>query len=467
MTGKRGMLDMNKYIIQGQKAQRTYMLWISAFFLIFNVYHTKLMSIFMFNASSVSVFVIQGFAVALLLIYFMTDKKLSLYKTEIQPMEWLLILTLAVMTVTTKNISENLTYIIRYAVLVLIVILMKYDEKLFHIIFYCILAAGLVHVAATLWFYFDTDFYMAHIYPNFDSSQKAHLYEQVQKNHHAVGLSNHYSQNGIYMAISLCASFALLFMKSRSGILWKALLGLAVFFALILTGKRGVLIFSLFAMLVTYIICKKGAFANKLVTVLFVLSSASLVIYALSFYIDGIAAAFERITSMFLTENSDSDVSNGRFKLYAIAWNFFRESPILGIGWREFSKKVVSFYNQDSVLRDAHNVFLQLLCETGIIGFTIFISLFISAITQTIQLALKSIGDMLYLSDKTKIVLIFSLCYQVFFLAYCITGNPLYDLETVYVYIISVGFSSGIYFRNKEEIAKLKRRIIDKSKYIK
>ena len=421
----------------------------------------------MFSASSASTFAVQGFAVALLLAYFIIDKKLNLYKIEIHSSEWLLILTLLVMLITTKNINENLTYIVRYAVLVLIVIVMKYDEEFFHIIFCCILAAGLVHVIATLWFYFDTDFYMTHIYPYFDSSQKAHLYEQVQKNHHAVGLSNHYSQNGIYMAISLCASFALIFMRSRKNILWKVLLVLVVLFALVLTGKRGVLIFSVFAMLVSYIICKKGAFANKLVTVLFLLSSISLVIYALSFYIEGIATAFERITAMFMTENETLDVSNGRFKLYAIAWNFFKESPILGIGWREFSKEVVNFYNQDSVLRDAHNVFLQLLCETGIIGFSIFISLFIYAITQTIQLAVKSTKNMLYLSDKTKTVLIFSLCYQVFFLAYCITGNPLYDLETVYVYIISVGFSTGIYFRHKDEIAKIKWQIANESKYIK
>lgn len=457
---------MDKYIIKPKKVQHTYMLWISAFLLIFNVYHTKLMSIFMFTASSASTFAIQGFAVALLLVYFMTDKKLKLHKIEIQPIEWLLILTLLVMLVTTENIGENLTYIIRYAVLVFIVILMKYDEEFFHIIFYCILAAGLVHVIATLWFYFDTDFYMANIYPNFNSSQRAHLYEQVQKNHHAVGLSNHYSQNGIYMAISLCASFALLFAKSRKNILWKVLLLLVVLFALILTGKRGVLIFSVFAMLISYIICKKGAFANKLITVLFILSSMSLVIYALSFYIEGIASAFARITAMF-SENETLDVSNGRFKLYAIAWNFFKESPIMGIGWREFSKEVVNFYNQDSVLRDAHNVFLQLLCETGIIGFLIFISLFISTIIQTVQLAAKSTKGMLKLSDKTKIVLIFSLCYQVFFLAYCITGNPLYDLETVYVYIISIGFSSVIYFSHREEIEKVNRQITNKSKYIK
>lgn len=458
---------MDKYIIQAPKARHTYMLWISAFLLIFNVYHTKLMSIFMFTASSASTLVIQELcrSTAVCILY---DRQKAVFAQNRNTAG-------RVVTDTDSfgdacndgNISGNLTYIVRYAVLVLIVILMKYDEEFSHIMFYCILAAGLVHVIATLWFYFDTDFYMAHIYPNFDSSQRAHLYEQVQKNHHAVGLSNHYSQNGIYMAIALCASFALLFMRSRKNILWKVLLVLTVLFSLVLTGKRGVLIFSVFAILVTYIIGKKGAFANKLVTVLFILSSMSLVLYALSFYVEGIAAAFERITAMFLTENEASDISNGRFKLYAIAWNFFKESPVLGIGWREFSKEVVNFYNQDSVLRDAHNVFLQLLCETGVIGFSVFLSLFLSAIIQTIQLALKSTKNMFCLSEKTKCVLIFSLCYQVFFLAYCITGNPLYDLETVYIYIISVGFSSGIYFRHKEEIAKIKWQTANKSKYVK
>ena len=96
----------------------------------------------------------------------------------------------------------------------------------------------------------------------------------------------------------------------------------------------------------------------------------------------------------------------------------------------------------------------------------IFISLFVSAIAQTVQLLLKCTKDLLYLTDKTKMILTFSLCYQMFFLAYCITGNPLYDLETVYVYIISIGFSSGIYFQHKEEIAKINRQITNKSKYV-
>ena len=79
---------MGQYIIPVQKVRYTYMLRISAFLLIFNVYHTKLMSIFRFTASSVSMFVIQGFAVALLLAYFVIDKKKGKIIWKILKIDW-------------------------------------------------------------------------------------------------------------------------------------------------------------------------------------------------------------------------------------------------------------------------------------------------------------------------------------------------------------------------------------------
>ena len=120
---------MDQYIIQTPRVRRTYLLWISAFLLIFNVYHTKLMSLLSFPSSPASIMAVQGFALALLLVYFLTAKKLKLQNIAIQPIEWLLILTLLVMLVTTESVSENLTYMVRYAVLVFLVILMKYDEN--------------------------------------------------------------------------------------------------------------------------------------------------------------------------------------------------------------------------------------------------------------------------------------------------------------------------------------------------
>lgn len=458
---------MSKYIMSEKTQKHTYMLWIAAFLLIFNVYHTKLQGLLLFTTSAVSTIAIQGFAFALLIGYFTIDKKLRIHKIEIQTIEWMLILSLLVIFVTLENYGENLTYVVRYTALVLIVVLMKYEERMSHIMFYCILAAVIIHVIASIWFYYDTDFYLQNVYPSFDTQQKAHLYMQVTVNNHAVGLASHYSQNGIYMAIALCCAFVLFFIKSKKSLCGKVALFSIVLVALVMTGKRGVLLFSVFAILVAYTITKKSAFANKLIAVLFAISALSIVIYTLSFYIEGIAVSLERVTAMFTADSETYDISNGRFKLYGIAWGFFEESPILGIGWREFSKEVVNFYNQDSVLRDAHNVFLQLLCETGVVGFTVFITMFITAFVQTVTLVLDSAKGTIAMSETTKATLVFSLCYQVFFLSYCITGNPLYDLETVYMYIISIGFTSSVCFNRKEGYKENTLKKSESSKYIK
>ena len=452
---------METHIIPPKSARHTYLLWVSSFLLIFNVYHTQLVSFFV-PVNSVINFIIQAIALVLLIIYFIVDKRLALYRVVIQPVDWLLILCLLVIIVTTKNYVDNLTYIIRFATLVLLVILMKYDSKMSQVLLYCILAAGIIHIIATIWFYYDVDFYLKNIYPAFEPNQQKHLHAHVVFNHHAPGLSGNYSQNGIYISIAACASFALFFTKSRKALWLKIVLFAASLFALFLTGKRGVLLFSVFAMLLTYIICKKGALSNKLITVLLILSGALLIMYALSFYVEGIAASFDRFFSMFGNNNDNYDVSNGRFKLYSIAWDFFKGSPVFGIGWREFNKEVTSFYNQDSELRDTHNVFLQLLCETGVVGFIVFMVLFIFSVILTVRLivrTLKSGEDV-----RGKEIQVFSLCYQIFFLAYCVTGNPLYDLETVYVYILSIGFAAGIHFRRQERPV-LKSRTA--SKYIK
>ena len=93
--------------------------------------------------------------------------------------------------------------------------------------------------------------------------------------------------------------------------------------------------------------------------------------------------------------------------------------------------------------------------------------MFITAFVQTVTLVLDSAKGTIAMSETTKATLVFSLCYQVFFLSYCITGNPLYDLETVYMYIISIGFTSSVCFNRKEGHGEDMLKKSETSKYIK
>lgn len=457
---------MSRYIKKQAETSHRYLAWISMFLLIFNALQGKL-STMIFRSSAV-IAAVQAAAVVLLLVYLVMDKKQKLLYIQLQAMDLILISTFAVMLFTTEDFAENMTYLIRYGILILVVIVMKYDENLPEIAIKCVLIVSSIHVICTIWFYFDQPFYLNNIYPTFDTQQKSHLYAQVVRNGYATGLASHYSANGMNIAIALCTIYAFLYNKMRKLKRVFLVLGLIIFLAtLFSTGKRGVLIFALAALLFTYIVCNRDLLENKLIKLILIVAATGTLIYILSFYVESIGVTIERMfETLGMGKNSTLDVSNGRFKLYSIALSLFAENPIFGIGWRQFTNDVSIYYGDDSALRDAHNVFLQLLCETGIVGFLVFTTLFVSAFALTIYIIVRSGREGVVLPQKCSMFMAFSLCYQTFFLLYCMTGNPLYDLQTVYVYILSIGISACIYHNYKDALAVEPVTNVIKSRYL-
>lgn len=114
-----------------------------------------------------------------------------------------------------------------------------------------------------------------------------------------------------------------------------------------------------------------------------------------------------------------------RWKMYQEAIDLFKQHKLLGIGWFQY---VIYDANGDAT----HNIYLQLLCETGIIGLILFMLPIFTEYVKTIKL--------LYHPNNTQIkkYLRISLYMQTFFLAYGITGNPLYDHNFLFAYFWSL-----------------------------
>lgn len=70
------------------------------------------------------------------------------------------------------------------------------------------------------------------------------------------------------------------------------------------------------------------------------------------------------------------EVGNGRLILWELAWKGFLEKPIFGHGWGAFAKIAPASGNTHAI--NAHCVFLQLLCETGIVGFVLMGGIFVA-----------------------------------------------------------------------------------------
>ena len=85
------------------------------------------------------------------------------------------------------------------------------------------------------------------------------------------------------------------------------------------------------------------------------------------------------------------DILSGRVELWKQAISLFVEHPILGIGWGGFANSVSESYRSvHGQVYNAHNIYLQFLAETGIIGTLIIVSclvwLFIHGIRQAVIL---------------------------------------------------------------------------------
>lgn len=154
-----------------------------------------------------------------------------------------------------------------------------------------------------------------------------------------------------------------------------------------------------------------------------------------------LSTTISRIASLF----DGGDITNGRLYFYQFAIKWFKESPVWGIGWDGFKYRLnleqgayVGFISYMS----AHNVYLQVLCEFGIVGFSVF--------------CLKLIQDTLFYTKKInwknrdissrRNIMSFAVSMSIFFVLYCFTGNPLYDVEIFMPYMLSM---ASLYYEYK------------------
>jgi len=210
-------------------------------------------------------------------------------------------------------------------------------------LFFC-----MIYVFSTIIFYFFPSLYdvtmlpiLGHYAPGTNNGQQVY----------AAGLTDHYTSNGIYCATASLIAGGKLLTNSKTK--KSFILFLTSFIALLLTTKRAHFLFSSCSIFFAYYITAKGTKSVRFIKLLgFVLLAFSLISLLLI-----IAPILNRTLQRFFT--GYDDISNGRFKLWGLAWSLFKKNPLLGIGLGNYP-----FYSQAVVglHYNVHNVYLQLLC---------------------------------------------------------------------------------------------------------
>lgn len=301
---------------------------------------------------------------------------------------------------------------------------------------------GLIYSVATIIFWLLPQAYEI-VYPILQNLSST----QISGAGYRAGLTTHYSTNGMYIALGFVACFCMSLENVKNN---KWIIATCVcLFALILTTKRAHLAFSIASVTLTYLIVNSKKGVSSVGKIMIIGSVALITLYFLSLTNSDVMLVFQRFGEM-----QDDETFGGREQFYDLCLNMWSRNPIIGFGWGAYTVQ----FNQTSLGQyyqligygsmDAHNVYLELLAEEGAIGFTLFILIMITALVATIATMLYQ-NHLIEVVDsgellKKRSILAVALAIQIFFAMYCLTGNPLYDIQMYIPWLLSVAASTSI-----------------------
>ncbi len=349
-------------------------------------------------------------------------------KITLIDLSWLIFFIFILGRIKSLN-SSNMVFIFYIVFCLSIIVLYKEKIKLYIMPIKILKYVGIIYaisvfiqaMAPDLFFkYLD----FAAIQDNLNFSD---IIRAIENTKYVSGIPQDVAYSASYISFSIGA---LLSFRSKTTIsrIINFILIIMLSFALLLTAKRAHILFTVISVGLIYFIMNKNVniflFIKKIIfgcVILIIL----LILYLHIFPEAGIISRFLETYESFVYGD---DISSGRLSLYATAWSLFLSNPIVGVGWRQYTIAG----NEDLT---AHNNYLQILSEAGIIGLMLFvIALFV---TWTITFKkIKSIINIKISSDNVSI-LIYSLYIQTFFILYGLTGSIFYYHGFILIYFFA------------------------------
>ena len=247
---------------------------------------------------------------------------------------------------------------------------------------------------------------------------------------HNAGFAATYIINGL---------IALLLLKDKLIKGWYYLLFAFFFIGLLLTGKRGQLIILIASYLIIWILQSRDI--KKALITIVTIAFLIIILYFTGLYLytnNKVPTNLQRIFKLIYLNNG-TDKTSGRLILWSMAMRLFHKNPIIGIGWLHFPE-----YNFSSAdpHAEVHNTYLQVLCETGIVGFISYVLMMIKSVLST----LKEYFTIKRFSGKVDFSITACLLYMVYFLIFAMIENAMVHVEPLFMLVFVLTYLRSVYF---------------------
>lgn len=363
------------------------------------------------------------------LLYFLGNKKFSINKMALP----FFIMFILIVIWSTEAHSSYIYYFIMLEALLFV----KVDFEDVGLVLGIIRTAGFINAIAVLLQRIDPTVFLRYANIVFSSNQAKGFRIAFEKGYYS-GINNQVSFTALYICLSLIIEIV---GKDKTSKNWFEIIVMAL--AFILTNKRSHLIYLAAALVaIYYISANRNKKFDRIIKIGFLGAIAVAMVYVGSMVFPNIRI-FKRIISIFDSSGDLNTISSGRYAIYLQVINLFKTSPVWGIGWQNFADYSVA-RSVSGGINQGHNVFLQLLCETGVVGFVLFLSLtlyYLIKIVKQLNYMIKRPGHEIIekrhnFSDMSVAKL--SACFFIFYFLFWFSGNALYDFPFVYIWCMSI-----------------------------
>lgn len=412
--------------------------WLPIVLMLMYFYIGELKNIIYFN----SLVWLGSLAFAMILLFNINGKTFLISKENIT---WILVWIFFIV-LRNQNVKYGIDYgILYYAFMIITMILLNKSTNWIKCMIRFLEIICMMHAIITIISSISSNFYFNFIIPIISSEYRSDVIGWYN-NGSMAGLTSHYSVNGMYLAIGT-GIVVVISIIDKNQKRWKRIIYPSIMmFALLLTTKRAHLIFMIFSVSIVYLIYNYERIGRSILKLIVLIIILIFIYFIVSMFVPSILVVYDRLF------NSDYSTMGGRTQLYEEAIKLFKDNPIIGNGWGAY-KNYVQYtvganYSTEYAKMNAHNIYLQLLAETGIIGFSAFVGL----MTYNLQKAIKVIKKIVrynICNIETNVNIAILLFIQVFFILYGFTGNPLYDAPMYMPYMLSCAGVSAINYALK------------------
>lgn len=301
---------------------------------------------------------------------------------------------------------------------------------------------GIFYGIATYFFRINSGAYYSIVIPLFSN----YTSEYQQNYAYLNGFMNGFTPNGALNAFYIICAIGILITKIMAGqnkhksgniICIVVLCG-----AVLMTGKRAHFMFALLSIIVVYFCSYKRNALKKYLKFFIVFFAGFITFMVASKYVPSLLSVFNK----FRMQSNVGRMDSGRFIMWRQAFTFFKSNLFFGIGWDGFK---YSYGSLSGSILNVHNVYIQILTEMGIFGAIPFFVFFVNSFSHSFK-ALKYVCDIEQIDFKKKAMVMYALFIQLFFLLYCLTGNPLYDATTLLMYLLSCAIGEYFFYYSEE-----------------